>query len=269
MTEPNRSVSRPARNLWAVPAALSAIVAILWAFPVFWYRAPDLAQGAWFAEAVSLPGWSYHEVPVAAVAERILTADELVNGEYRQDDGAAIRVFSAKRFEEKSNDIGLFVHTPDRCWTEAGWKIAPLEPGLAIVPVHGIQIPFERRVFVSGNGHQELVYFGGLVAGAPLPYRLDHNLNIGRQLRDQSADRTGSLLRATDPLYWKRLWDSFSSRSALLGPKQFIRISTPVQGDDFATSDALLKSFLEQWLRPQKYDDALQAWHAKPAKAPG
>lgn len=226
---------------------LSAAVLLLWFFPRVWYtRAGGSSSTASFSERTAIDGWSYRPIPVAESAERVLVADQIVSGEFGRPDGATVRVFSAKRFQEKSSEIGLFVHTPDRCWTEAGWKLMPANPALVRVEVNGLAVPFERRLFVSGN-HTELVYFAGIVGGQPLPYRLDHNLSVGQ--RYNQAHSGGTRLRASDRLLWQRVWESFVSHRPLLGPKQFIRISTPLAaGPNLEEADLLLQTVLKQWL---------------------
>jgi hypothetical protein len=184
----------------------------------------------------------------------------LANGEFSRASGEVVRVFSAKRYVEKENDIGLFVHTPDRCWTEAGWKIVPVQPDCVEISVQGRKLLFERRLFATAS-QRELVYFGGLVGGQPLPYRLDHNLSVGmRSALRTAGGRGGSALRASDKRFWQRVWDSFVSRQPLLGPKQFVRLSTPIHGDDLTPGDRLLAEVLGQWLTPSDFQQEMQAW---------
>lgn len=234
----------------------SALLGVCWVFPDWWYSHSDTRQGRhWFLEKAVVPGWHYTKVPVAKSAEAILVADELVSGEFTNGNGELVRVFSAKRIREKKNEIGLFVHTPDRCWTETGWKLEQQAPDSVEVPIHSMRMILERRIFNRGAGDRELVLFGGLVGGQSLPYRLDHNLSVGmRHQLKAAADHSGATLRASDQRFWKRVWESFWSRRQLLGPKQFIRISTPLKrGEDIALSDALLRSFLPQWLEESDF----------------
>jgi len=234
----------------------AAVLGVCWGFPQVWYSHSDSGQSRrWFREKTAVTGWIYTNSPIAKSAEAVLVADELVNGEFANDTGEVVRVFSAKRIKEKQNEIGLFVHTPDRCWTESGWKLEPSAPDSVELSIHSARMIIERRIFVHPMGGRELVYFGGMVNGQSLPYRLDHNLSVGmrHQLRT-AADRTGASLRASDQRFWLRVWESFCSRRQLLGPKQFIRISTPLRaGEDMATKDALLRSFLPQWLEEMDF----------------
>jgi hypothetical protein len=259
-------VVQPTRTgavLWSV-GLLSAVILLLWGFPSVWYTRSDAQLGHfWLNEQTNLTGWTFRDIPVSKAAEAVLVADRLVSGEFSASDGKVVRVFSAKRYVESQNEIGLFVHTPDRCWTEAGWQMEPAQPEFKRVTVHGIPLLFERRVFVSGT-QRELVYFAGLVGGQPLPYRLDHNLSVGMKHALRTAkDQTGTTLRASDKRFWRRVWDSFLARRRLIGPKQFLRISTPIAEGGFAQADALLEDFLPRWLQSVAYEKEIQEWRSK------
>lgn len=158
---------KPAAEEIALVGTLFLVIIGLWGFPWLWYSGEeDVECAAWLMEQKSIPGWSYIEAPIEKAAERRLVADQVFSGEYRSEGGAdRVLAFAAHRYSETPNDIGLFVHTPDRCWTESGWKIERAPPEYVELRVGGIQILFERRVFVS-NGRRELVYFGGLLGGA-------------------------------------------------------------------------------------------------------
>ncbi|MBI3416393.1 MAG: exosortase-associated EpsI family protein [Verrucomicrobia bacterium] len=242
----------------------SALILLCWSFPDFWYTQSGRAQDfVWFSENDRLNGWTFRSVPVAESAEKILVADRLINGEFFNEKKEIVRVFSAKRYQENQNEIGLFVHTPDRCWTESGWQIEPAVPDVVALSIHGVPLQIERRIFVY-EGHRELVYFCGLVGGQPLPYRLDHNLSVGlkHQLRT-AIDKTGTTLRAADSRLWRRVWDSFVSRQPFLGPKQFLRVSSSLAAGSDAEADRRLQEFLPRWLQPADYEQERRAWLAK------
>ena len=240
------------RKAWILPIALCLVIGALWIFPKIWYSQAPTQKSMWFAERTSVPGWDYTSVPIAESAERILVADRTVNGEFKRGN-EAVRVFSAKRYVEKSNEVGLFVHTPDRCWVESGWKIEPTAPDVVEMTVHGVRLLVERRIF-EFRGARELVYFAGLVGGQPLPYRLDHNLSVGMRTAFKDSAVSGTAARASDAHFWQRLWKSFASRSELLGPKHFIRISTPIRGGDAAAADKVLQDFVAHWLAPGDFE---------------
>jgi hypothetical protein len=252
---------------FAIPLLLAAVVGALWVFPSFWYNRAAQGGTFWFGERTNVAGWVFNSVPVDQSAEKVLVADRIFNGEFvRPGPGnLRVRVFSAKRYEEKANEIGLFVHTPDRCWVETGWKIEPSNPDLKMINLHGVQVPVERRIFTTPS-QRELVYFCGLVGGEPLPYRLDHNLSVGvRSATSGRPKKLAALFRASDGHFWERLWDSFKSRREFLGPKQFIRISTPVTDSgktEIAAADARLAGFLNDWLYVANYAREKEQWQS-------
>lgn len=257
---------RERRTVFIVTAALATVVVGLWFFPSFWFRRGGDQPGTWLSERKEIPQYKFNEVPVSESAERILVADKTMNGEYVAADLKPIRVFSAKRYVEKQNEIGLFVHTPDRCWTQAGWELESAMPQLIDVKVNGTEIPFERRIF-DAQGNRELVYFAGLVDGRPLPYRLDQNLSVAMRFQQgDKEDRTASGLRMSDGHFWKRLWEAFESREELFGPKHFIRVSTPVNDGDVAAGDERLQRFLAQWLQPGDYARERREWQVAAVK---
>lgn len=217
-----------------------------WAFPVMWYERPSQESVTWLSLKTQAPGWTIEFLEVGESAERVLAADELKYAECRtSDSGQLVRVFTAKRFNENPHEIGLFVHTPDRCWTESGWMLTDFHQDIRRLEVHGNEFEVERRIFTF-HDKKELVYFFGLVGGKPLPYRLDHNLSVGRDYRiDETKTRSGGILRAKDKLLWSRVWDSFASRKQLFGPKEFIRISTEISSGE-EDADALLERSLAE-----------------------
>lgn len=244
---------------------LAALVCLIWVFPKMWYTRVDPTQQVqWLAEQTNAPGWQYTTIAVDSSAERLLVADRLVNGEFRRSERGSvpIRVFGARRYKEDPKEIGLFVHTPDRCWVQGGWNLAAVSPDHVEVDLHGRTIGFERRIF-QVMGQQELVYFAGLVGGQTLPYRLDHNYSVSRRVVATGAtDRTAKANRWNDSVLWKRVADSFLSRRPLLGPKQFLRISTPIQSGKIEEADRRLREMLPVWLKPE--DMPMTAAAARP-----
>lgn len=234
--------------------ALALMVVGIWVFPRLWYTRMDRSQTAqWLAEQTNAPGWRYETIAVDKSAERLLVADRLVNGEFTREGAGSVvvRVFGARRTKEDPKEIGLFVHTPDRCWVQGGWNLGEITPDYVEVDLHGRKIGFERRLF-EVRGQQELVYFAGLVGGQTLPYRLDHNYSVSRRVvAAGEKDRVHKANRWNDMQLWKRVLDSFLSRRPLLGPKQFLRISTPVEGADIAGADRRLVAMLPMWLKPE------------------
>ncbi|PYM11057.1 MAG: hypothetical protein DME18_15030 [Verrucomicrobia bacterium] len=126
------------------------------------------------------------------------------------------------------------------------------------MPVHGIHLRFERRIFTAG-GQRELLYFGALVGGQPLPYRLDQFLSSAQRVESPaSADKTGTLSRLRQGRMWGWIWESFVNRRPLIGPQQYLRISVPLKGITADRGDEVLRDFLSRWLLPADYSRELQ-----------
>jgi len=260
---PNIHQCSPAktRNVFATTFLLSLAVLSVGSFPRFWYSKTDSLQGYfWLAEQNQMPGWHYQELPVSQAAEAVLAADKIVNGEFEKDGQAVVRVFSAKRYSEQESQFDMFSHTPDRCWTSVGWRLEPATPEFIELELKGITMKLERRIFATGT-HRELVYFGALVGGQPLPYRLDPHLSIGIKRGEKlPAGIFGKMLGAIDARFFSWPWKSFVNRRPLNGPKQFIRVSTSVFGNDARDADRLLTDFLPHWLVPVDYRQELGQW---------
>ena len=247
-------------TVWVI--GVSVLLLGLWGFPKIWYTHVDReVDRFWFSAKDEVSGYEFVDQPIGDAMERRLVADETFNGQFLDSSNNAVLAFIAKRHSESINEIGLFVHTPDRCWTEGGWKIQPIQPDYVEVEIQGDKIGFERRLFVAGSRF-ELVYFTGMVGGQTLPYRLDHNLSVAMkyQFEKERKDTTGTGNRMVDSKLWGRVWDSFKSRRPLLGPKQFIRISTTVNPDQLEPGDVRLAHFLGKWLERVDYMKEMETW---------
>lgn len=229
---------------------LTLCVVGAWVFPAFWYTKSAADRPAmWLTPRTNRIEWAFTPQSVEKSAEALLAADTISYGEYLDGAGETVRLFTAGRREERPGEIGLFVHTPDRCWTQAGWRIEPVAEDYVELEVDGAVWGIERRLFVHPSGVRELVYFFGLVGGQALPYRLDHNLGVGQRFRPKELkEKTGTWLRAVDNLFWRRVWESFAHRRQLLGPKQFVRISTTVTGPLTGEEDLRVRRAIEALL---------------------
>lgn len=227
-----------------VIGVMSVTLLVLWTFPFWWYTAED-RTGARVRVTDDPEGWQFEAEPVSKSVEAILVAESMINGTYSNPRGESVRVFRATRRDNRSRDIGLFVHTPDRCWSSAGWRLVSAEPDHVRWTKSGVTMQFERRIF---RQHDDLVlvYFGGLVDERPLPFRLDHNFGMASGAGLGLARSTVS--RFVDPQFWGGVWDRFVSRLPAGGTHEFIRVSVPVSGAEFGAGDWGLGQFLDQWL---------------------
>lgn len=253
-----------------IPTLLaSALLLALWAFPSVWYSRAPSSEFIWFMDHTNgAPGWLFSPVPVSKAEEAVLTADVTFAGVFQQKFDS-VQVFSAKRFSDRPNEIGLFVHTPDRCWTESGWKLAPADPDFVTLKLHGATISLERRIFVWSNGRRSLVYFGGLNGGQPLAYRLDHNLSVGqKQQVSPDSELAGARARALNSKVWGHAWDIFKSRQKVAGPKQFFRISSEIAGSNVKAAEDRILQVLPLWLQPGDFHADFTDFQSRPPQDP-
>jgi hypothetical protein len=242
------------------PGILALMLTACWLGPRIWYSKTASDQPfVWFDERTNAPGWSCRTGETDKATEGQLAADSVFFGTFTRGASQKVRVFTAKRFRENPNEIGLFVHTPDRCWTEAGWQIEDQGADTVALVLDGVQVLAERRVFRHVDAGRELVYFFGLAGGQALPYRLDHNLGVGRRFVERrSIEKSGLAFRATDNRMWGRVWDAFRERRMLLGAKQLVRISTAIPDHDTGSAEALLQEAVHSLLVTRSLDMSRQ-----------
>ncbi len=241
----------------------AVLVGSVWLFPRVWYSRGGEGKPAWLGESTNVAGWTFEEVPITKTEEVALDADVTLSGTFAKG-RERVSVFSAKRFSDDPDEIGLFVHTPDRCWVQVGWKIETADPDFVEIEAGGVGAVAERRIFRWKSGERQLVYFWGLSGGRALPYRLDHNLSIAhRQLMKSSSTAGATRARAFDGQFWGRIWDCFRDRRQRTGPKQFFRMATPISGTDIVGADARLKETAKAWLGPVDFDQDVKAFEAR------
>lgn len=259
--------SHPVRSL-ILPVVVAAVVAFLWAFPGLWNQdRPIGSDFIWFGENLRVDKWTYREIPITQSAEAVLAADRIANGDFEKSDGSRVSVYSAKRYGKKDNEIGLFSHTPDRCWTIAGWQLEPVDQDYETLAIHGLPILFERRIF-NFNGRRELVYFTALVGGKPLPYRIDQYFAAARQkTKATQGDTASTWLRLAQGRLWEWAWESLKNRTPLFGPQQFVRISTPIEAGDVRAADQRLKTLLPQWMVLTNFNAEVEAYSKQKAES--
>ncbi len=239
------------------PALLSCLLLAVWAFPIVWFEKPRF-EGIWFTGETAIPGWNYEPIPVSETAEKILTSDNAESGEFASDEKRRVTVFLANRAGSAENDLQLFAHPPDVCWRAAGFEMLTVTPSVTTFQVHGLEIPFERRIFEKG-GRRELVYYAGLLSGRPLPFRLAWD--------DRTVQATAEGTNTFGLRSLKRIPQAFWSRKTLSGPKQFLRLSTEITGASAEEEDVLLKTFVGAWLKPGEFQEGSPKKEEKRAEA--
>jgi hypothetical protein len=160
---------------------------------------------------VALAGWTSQDLPLgpneflSSEAEKVLNYDDVVNREF-SGDGTRFGVYVAYWRPGKMPTQLVASHTPDRCWTENGWKCVAMKFKQTMAFSGGNLQPAEWRKFEPPHG------------GAPV-YVVYWHL-VGGKVYDY-----GSRFSAVpDPVLW---WKG-AVHQVLLGSREqyFIRITS-------------------------------------------
>ena len=177
------------------------------------FRATLPSRGLHLTQFVPLAllGWQGRDLPLGAnefiskAAEKTLNYDEELYREYRQDN-VFFTVYAAYWGAGKMPTQLVASHTPDRCWTENGWRCLDMKFRQSFsVDGHTLQ-PAEWRLFEPPDGGKPTyVLFWHLVEGRAYDY----------------GERFNSI---PDPFRWAK----DAVQQALLGSREqyFIRIAS-------------------------------------------
>jgi len=170
-------------------------------------RALHLAQ----AIPTSAPGWTGRDLPLGAneftskEAEKVLNFDEVVYREYRRGE-VFFTAYTAYWGAGKMPTRFVADHTPDRCWTENGWRCLEMK-FRQVTKLDGKTLqPAEWRLFEPPNGGKPTyVLYWHLVEGRIYDY----------------GERFNSI---PDPFRWCK----DAVQQALLGSREqyFIRVAS-------------------------------------------
>jgi hypothetical protein len=129
---------------------------------------------------VAAPQWAVSDKPVAQTLEMQRAVDELLNYNeaifrtYVRADlqlSAYVAYWKPGQFHPRM----IMSHTPDNCWTGAGWTMLPTgeHSTLVISTDHGATYPGQLRTFTAGGVVQHVVYWH-LVGAKPSIYFEKH-----------------------------------------------------------------------------------------------
>ncbi len=202
-------VKRP----WALvlPGGVLVVAVALQGMSLF--RETPQARGRHLAHSIpaELPGWTGREVPLGAnefmsgEVEKVLNYDEFVSREYSRS-GERFGVYVAYWGAGKMPTRLVASHTPDRCWTENGWRCLQMKFKAAETFEGAALQPAEWRVFEPPNGGASIyVMYWHLVEGRTYDY----------------GERFNNI---PDPVLW---WKD-AVQQALLGSREqyFIRLTS-------------------------------------------
>ena len=135
-------------------------------------RASHLAQTV----PASTLGWTGRDLPLGAnefaskAAEKTLNYDDVVYREFRRD-GGYFTAYAAYWGAGKMPTQLVASHTPDRCWTENGWRCLDMKFRQSFVLDGRALQPAEWRLFEPADGGKPIyVLFWHLVEGRVYDY---------------------------------------------------------------------------------------------------
>lgn len=133
--------------------------------------APQLAA----AVPAKLEGWTVTDEPLGSSPEatawvaRTLNFDQAVQRVYSRD-GTQFTVFAAYWNRGKMPARAVAVHTPDCCWTRAGYACTAMR-FRQVLPIPGANLhPGEWRIFNTPEGERLHAMFWLLSAGTPFEF---------------------------------------------------------------------------------------------------
>ncbi|MDP1580155.1 MAG: exosortase-associated EpsI family protein [Candidatus Didemnitutus sp.] len=160
--------------------ALLAVIVLLGAVALQFVNVRDVKEGdrgaavqpIGLAQAMpkTLPGWVGHDEPlgpnevVQTAVERVLNYDDYVFRVFRRGDltlGVYVAYWAAGRMPVQK----VASHTPDRCWSENGWRCLDMRFAEPVVAGELRLQPAQWRIFQppSHSGGKEYVLFWHLV----------------------------------------------------------------------------------------------------------
>ena len=185
---------------------------------------------------IKIPGWQAKDEPLGASelmrgqVASILNFDDYVYRIYTRGD-TRIGFYVAYWRRDRMPVSRVASHTPDRCWTENGWKCETMGFNqVLILPDKSRLQPAQSRLFVSPSNTRENVLFWHMVGGKAFDFgeRFTAFTHPGKWLRDTVAYATlGSseqyFIRLTSNRSFEELrgdagWDELLRALAELGP---------------------------------------------------
>lgn len=168
-------------TLWVIGAVLCGAIAL----QAFSLR--DIKEGDRSAEVApvglaqrvpaELPGWGGRDEPlgpnevVKTAVERILNFDDVVNRVYEKG-AVRVGIYVAYWAPGRMPIQKVASHTPDRCWTENGWKCEQMRYDVRVQAREFILDAAQWRQFEppGSTGQKEYVLYWHLVGGQPYDY---------------------------------------------------------------------------------------------------
>lgn len=160
---------------------------------------------------VALPGWAGRDEPLGAnevvstAVERTLNYDDYVFRIFRRGD-TTLGVYVAYWAPGRMPIQKVASHTPDRCWTENGWRCLEMKHGVAVAATGGDLLPAQWRIFEppsAAQSHKEHVLFWHLVGDRLYDY--GQRFNATPRAIDWWRDTVAYATSGSDAQYFIRV----------------------------------------------------------------
>jgi Protein of unknown function (DUF3485) len=193
----------------------------------------------------NLGGWNFQEIPVGETVERQLGTTKTLNGKYTNSKQERISVFVAEWPSTAHSGMESLGHTPDICWTAAGWEYSTVDYlPTPKIKINGIEILPTVRLFKSPiESRLELACWWTTINGQV--YEIDFPSQNQLAIRQHEKSFAEYLGRAK----WGKFFiHSIASRLKSNHQKQIIRISTEADSD-LQLATERLSCFLGEWIK--------------------
>ncbi len=203
-----------------------------------------------FKAAEQIQGYEFKPQPLGEEVVQILATTNLLNGEFRNGDGRRFTVFMGTWDAARSKELAVVAHTPDICW--AGGGAVPVsvgQPDHVELDLGLAKVPFAVRLFqMSPTSKQlELTVWCTLISGQVFA----ENERFGSARSSETSSETSSESRrvaAGRRLAKMQLVRAIRDRVPGDGSKQFVRFSTPLDGD-WKPALEQVERFAQRWLQ--------------------
>ena len=193
----------------------------------------------------NLVEFSFVAEPVSEDAMAILSTTNLFNGSFLRDHHDRFTVFAGEWMGKDAREMSVVQHTPDICWIGAGAKPVDLgQPQTTEIDFDGVKVVFECRVFkLAPNEPAELTIWCALASGQVMTEGGRFSGDINDEYERKKLSYHFNRIRAMNMFL-----QAVKERIPADGSKQFVRLSTSVEGD-WRITLAKVKEFGRRWLQ--------------------
>ena len=233
-----------------------ASISLAWAW---FHLSPGPSPNRLRLEALSVvPGYRFEAIQLRKdiIDQLSLTTNTLINGVFHNSSSGVrtpvgrVTAFCATWSANSAREMSVVQHTPDVCWAGAGAiPIAIGQPSSVSLELQGGSLSFECRVFAFPQNVHELVLWSTLISGQR--YEETTRFIPLQQVGETppiTVDPGTEKYAAGRRVVGNQFLNAVVHRIPGNGEKQFIRFSAPLEGRDWTSALAQLRSFATHWL---------------------